>query len=69
VGMLESPHSIEERYAMTFTNVFQLSQPGNFVHPVAEVLRVGGSHLVGSSSNWFFTENHLTGSWIHIANR
>jgi hypothetical protein len=44
--MLESPLSIEGRYAMTDTNVFQLSQPGSFTDHLTEVLRSGARALL-----------------------
>jgi hypothetical protein len=46
VEMIESPLFIEGRYAMTDTNVFQLSQPGSFAEPVTKVLRVGARTLL-----------------------
>jgi putative transposase len=44
--MLESPLSIEGRYAMSDTNVFQLSQPGSFADSLTEVLRSGARALL-----------------------
>ena len=35
------PLSIEGRYAMPDTNVFQLSQPGTFADPLTDVLHNG----------------------------
>ena len=34
---------------MTDTNVFQLSQPGNFADPLTEVLRKGARELLASA--------------------
>jgi putative transposase len=47
--MLESPLSIEGRYAMTDTNVFQLSQPGSFTDSLTEVLRNGARALLAQA--------------------
>src|SRR5437016_5767931 len=43
------PLSIEGRYAMTDTNVFQLSQPGTFSDPLTEVLRNGARVLLAQA--------------------
>jgi putative transposase len=47
--MLESPLSIEGRYAMTDTNVFHLSQPGAFTGHLTEVLRTGARALLAQA--------------------
>jgi len=49
VGVFEPPLSIEGRYAMTDTNVFQLSQPGTFADPLTEVLRNGARVLLAQA--------------------
>ena len=43
------PLSIEGRYAVTDTNVFQLSQPGTFADPLTEVLRNGARALLAQA--------------------
>src|SRR6202023_1405738 len=37
----------KERYAVTETNVFELTQPGTFSDPLTEVLRNGARTLLG----------------------
>src|SRR3974390_1533766 len=49
VGVFEPPLSIEGRYAVTKTNVFQLSQPGSFIDPLTEVLRAGARTLLAQA--------------------
>src|SRR3974390_175264 len=49
VGVFEPPLSIEGRYAVTKTNVFQLSQPGSFIDPLTEVLRDGARALLAQA--------------------
>src|SRR5713101_4994314 len=46
VVVSKPPLSIEGRYAVTDTNVFQLSQPGTFADPLTEVLRDGARALL-----------------------
>src|SRR5215213_5638150 len=49
VVVSKPPLSIEGRYAMTDTNVFQLSQPGTFTDPLTEVLRNGARALLAQA--------------------
>jgi hypothetical protein len=48
-GVSKPPLSIEGRYAMTDTNVFQLSQPRSFADPLTEVLRSGARTLLAQT--------------------
>jgi hypothetical protein len=49
VVVSKPPLSIEGRYAVTDTNVFQLSQPGTFADPLTEVLRNGARALLAQA--------------------
>src|SRR5947208_12972126 len=49
VVVSKPPLSIEGRYAMTDTNVLQLSKPGTFADPLTEVLRNGARALLAQA--------------------
>jgi hypothetical protein len=50
VGVFEASTSpLKECYAQTDTNVFQLSQPRTFAHPLTEALRNGARALLAQA--------------------